>query len=192
VIRRIAIAVGIVVVTVVLVPIVEPMVDWGMDGDLTPGVWEPHHWLAGVFISALLLGVYVIPTALLTVIVVGIVAVRGGELHDRSCPACSAVIDPSKERCPACGPLPPRRPRRRSVAGLGVATWIVAQILGLVVLAVVIATGIGWVRLEREEDAFGERARAAARSGADLHEERNRHGSLLGWRREDGYWSHRD
>lgn len=169
------------------------MVDWGMDGDLTPGVWEPRHWWIGTFLSLLFLPAVAWPVTLVLAIalpVCGILATRPARVR---CPACDRPLPAHAADCAACGPIPPRRPRRGDRRELARTTLVVvALLLGPLPPVALVACGIAWVQLEREEDAFAERAQAAAASGLTSYQETSRYGSTLGWRVEDGYWSHRD
>ena len=187
-----AIVVGVVVASVAVTPLVEPLVDWGMDSDLSPGVWEIRHWLGGALITTLFAGFVGVPVMLISLVGSYVLCGRGALLHGDGCPECGSVEYVAPDHCPACGPLPPRHPGRSRGDGLRIAMTTLAGIAIAAVVVIVLSTGISWVRLEREEDAFGERARAAAANGADSHQETTAHGSILGWRAEDGYWSHRD
>ncbi len=196
--RDTAVAAGFVIVVIALTPLVRPLVDWGMDDGLTPGMWEPSLWWKGAFLSVCLLPVVTvgrwpivaIPLILLMLVPIG-VACRGRPRAGH-CRLCTSPIDVSAGRCRTCGPIPPRRPRRAFDGALRRASTAILATLTAVSLTLLLASGLAWADLELEEDAFGDRARAAAASGATSHEERNRHGSLLAWTADHGYWSHRD
>ena len=171
-------------------PLAGHLVDWGMDGDLTPGVWEPQHWLTGALLTALFLPLLALPLTLFIAIAVPVSAVVAGRPRRRDCPGCGRALTPA---CDTCGPPPPRRPSRGDARELArTMLRVVAVLLVLPPPVILLATGIAWVQLEREEDAFGRRAQAAAATGLTSHRETSRYGSTLGWRAEAGYWSHRD
>jgi hypothetical protein len=189
---RVAVAAGVVVAAVAVTPLVEPLVDWAMDGDLTPGVWEPSQWLEGALITAVIAGALGAPLTLVTLIAIAVAGGRGAGLRRDRCPSCCGPADLESGHCAACGPLPPRCPDRVSGDGPRVAATTLAAIAVAGAVVLTLSTGISWVTLEREEDAFGVRARAAAASGADSHRETSANGSTLGWNADRGYWSHRD
>jgi hypothetical protein len=188
----VCVAVGVVVVALALMPLVYPAVDWGMDGELTPGEWDPHEWLGGLAITVIFLSVYAVPVALLVLIVVAVVFTRGGAQLSGHCPTCDGAVDKRAGNCPRCGPLPPRRVGRRASNGLLRMLAPLAVIAGLLFVAIVLSSTFSWVMLELEEDAFGERARAAEAAGHEEYQEITRIGSVLTWRSDGGYFSHRD
>ncbi len=55
-----------------LTPLTLPGVDWGMDGNLTPGTWEPLYWFRGALLCPFGLVIYAWPLALLVPTIVAI------------------------------------------------------------------------------------------------------------------------
>lgn len=184
------------VVALALTPLVVQAVDWGMDGRLTPGQWEPGFWITGTFISAIYVGLLGSPVLLLLPVVVSVVVARRMRQPHVRCPSCSSASTLTRGVCSRCGPLPPRAPGETPERVGPIVVESTARILGHVALfaalAIPLAALLCWVHLEMEEDAFGERARAAAAGGATDHEETSDSGSMLAWSADRGYWSHRD
>lgn len=188
--------VGVVVTPIVLGvavhPFVSSFVDWTMDGDLTPGVWEASAWLDGAGVVTMFAAVLASPVlVVLLVIVVAASFFRARRRPAGHCPACGYRLEAGGDICPECGP--DAAVRSRTVPRWFVwSGWILGVPAAIWMLAALIGSSIAWVQLEREEDAFGRRTEAAAAAGALFYDERSRHGSLLGWTADRGYWSHRD
>lgn len=178
--------------------VVGPLVDWGMDGDLSPGEWHPRYLVIGMLLSTLYLGTLVFPAAALFLLVL-IISVACGE-RDQTlvCPGCRRTISDADLHAD-CGPLPARAPTNRFRDAFGRVPSQIARRLpllsacGLLLVPTLFsACGLSWVQLELEEDAFGRRAKAAAARGAMSHSEVSRHQGHLFWNADSGYSSHRD
>ena len=173
-----------------LTPLTGSIVDWGMDGDLSPGVWNPLNWVVGVLLSGVILMALGWPLLIVGVLAALVLFWRPS--GRRACPECDQPFDRSTGLCPICGPVQPRRPG----VGLQHRVGRVRSGAGMIALLLMALWGtscaIAWVQLELEEDAFGRRVEELRATGATYHEQRGRYGGLLMWKIWRGFWSHRD
>ncbi len=169
--------------------VVGSLIDWGMDNRLTPGVWEPRFLVIGYVFGPLIAS----PILLLLAAATAAAFLAGHRRPPRRCGACVRELDPVRGRCPGCDGAPRLPARLGDSAGLARTCATVGACLLVGALCAVLLTPIAaWVRLELEEDDFGRRADAAAAGGAFEYQATSSQGSVLTWRKGEGYSSYRD